>query len=289
MALVPLALTVGCEKQQSKEDIIAEYEASKLEQARVDKLEEELAQIRADQEGDAVAKEALIKAQEKMIQDAKQRAAQAVKEAEAAKAAPAPQPAPDVAQNEGRRGGPRSEEGGRRSATATVNIAKGTKLAVALPQELTTSTHETGASWSGTLAQPVSVDGSVVWAAGTSVGGVVSNSTPTGRLSTGEGALAIKLTSVGGASIDGGIYAVMVDSKGSRNAKVIGTTALLGAAIGALSKKTHQADAALGGAAAGAAVGTAVAAATSSTVVKIPAGTITFETPVDETVVVRNR
>jgi hypothetical protein len=287
LALVPLALTVGCEKKQSKEDIIAEYEASKLEEARVERLEQELADIKASQAEDSAAKEGLIKAQEKLIQDARQKAAQAAKAAEEAKAAPAPQPTPDVAQNEGKRGGPRSEEGGRRPASKV--IAQGTELAVTLSQELTTDTHEAGASWSGSLAQPVSVDGSVVWAAGTSVSGTVIQSAPTGRLSTGEGALAIKLTDVGGSSIDGGLYAVTVDSKGSRNAKVIGTTAALGAIIGAISKKSHQTDSALGGAAIGAAVGTAVAAGTANTVVRIPVGTITFEIPATETVVVRNR
>jgi len=113
---------------------------------------------------------------------------------------------------------------------------------------------------------------------------------PAGRLATGEGTLAIKLTEVGGSAIDGGIYVVTGDAKGARNAKVIGTTTALGALAGILSSKSNKGDHALGGAAIGAALGTALAAGTASTVIKIPAsGQVSFSLPSDERVVLRNR
>jgi hypothetical protein len=172
-----------------------------------------------------------------------------------------------------------------------ISIPKGTQLDVLLSQELSTDMHKVGDSWDGTLAKDITVDNTVIWKAGTRVTGLVNQSTPTGRLANGEGALAIKLTEVGGSSIDGGIFLVKGDAKGGRNTAVIGTSTALGALVGILSDKNNKSDHALGGAAIGAAVGTAVAAGTAKTVITISTanGTpIPFAVPADERIVSSN-
>jgi len=304
LALLPLALAVGCEKKQSKEEIIAEYEAQKAAEERVDKLQQELEDFKAQAAENAAAqqlKDEQQKVLEKQIQDAQQRAAEAQKLAKAAeegkKAAPAPQQvaaAPGGATNEsGRRDRPdrgeRGDQMGRRTAQNIV-IPRGTQLSVLLSEELSTEKQKAADSWEGSLANDVTIANAVVWKAGSPVRGIISQSTPAGRLANGDGVLAIRLTEINGVAIDGGIYAVQGDSKGSRNAKVIGTTTALGALVGILSNKKNQGDHALGGAAIGAAVGTAVAGATGSTVIKMPVGNaVQFSVPSDETVTLRNR
>ncbi|MDR2697926.1 MAG: hypothetical protein LBB40_05570 [Holophagales bacterium] len=293
LGLLPLALTLGCEKRQSEEEIIAKYEASKLEQERVDKLQQELDDLKDKQAADAVAQQVKEEHQaslEKQIQAARQKAEQAEKAAKEAKEATAPK-TENSRRGEGRgegrdgRGEGRDE---RRRPTVT-NVPRGTELVVSLSRAISTENAQAGASWDGQLTQDVAINNTVLWKAGTRVTGIVSQSTPTGRLANGEGALGIKLTEVGGSSIDGGIYLVTGDAKGGRNAKVIGTTAALGALVGILSNKKNQADHALGGAAIGAALGTAVAAGTGSTVITIPTtNPIKFVVPADERIVVNN-
>jgi len=308
LALLPLALAVGCEKKQSKEEIIAEYEAQKAAEERVDKLQQELEDFKAQAAENAAAqqmKDEQQKVLEKQIQEAQQRAAEAQKLAKAAqegkKAAPAPQQvaaAPGGATDEsesGRRDRPdRGDRGDRgdqgRRAAQNIVVPRGTQLSVLLSEELSTEKQKAGDPWEGSLANDVTIANAVVWKAGSPVRGIISQSTPAGRLANGDGVLAIRLTEINGVAIDGGIFAVQGDSKGSRNAKVIGTTTALGALVGILSNKKNQGDHALGGAAIGAAVGTAVAGATGSTVIKMPVGNaVQFSVPSDETVTLRNR
>jgi hypothetical protein len=291
--MVPLALTVGCDllkKQPSEEEIRAKIQAEQAEQAeqdRMTKLEEELAEMKEQQAAnDAAAKQAKdeqVAALEKQLAAQRQRAAQAAKEAEEAKAAQTAQQA----------GGPRrgrdTSGGGQQAARmSVVSVPQGTKVAVSISGTLSTDTHKVGDSWEGTLAQAVVADGATIWSAGARAAGVVSASTPAGRLANGQGTLAIKLTEVGGSAIDGGNYAVTGDSKGARNAKVIGTTAALGALAGYLSDKNNKKDHALVGAAAGAAAGTAIAAGSATTVITMT-GTVSFSLPTAERVTVRNR
>jgi hypothetical protein len=286
---LPLPLTVGCDllqKQQSKEDIIAEFEAKQAEDARVAKLESELAEMKDQQAADsaaaAQAKDEQLAALEKQLAAQRQRAAQAAKEAEEAKAA--------AQSNRPRRGEGAGGGGQQVARSSVVNVPQGTQVVVTLSGDLTTDTHKAGDSWGGTLAQSVAVDGATIWSAGARVAGVVSASTPAGRLANGQGTRAIQLTEVGGAAIDGGIFAVTGDAKGSRNAKVIGTTTALGALAGVLSSKSNKGDHALGGAAIGAALGTALAAGSATTVITIPASSpLTFQLPSNERVTLRNR
>jgi len=156
-----------------------------------------------------------------------------------------------------------------------VQVPQGTKFKVSLSGGMTTTSHHAGNSWSGQLAQDVVVDGRTVWGAGTRVSGVVSQSEPTGRLSNGKGILAIRLTNVGSTAVSGSTFSVKGEDKTERNAKVIATSAGLGAVAGILSSKNHRGDHALGGALIGAGVGTAVAAGTANTVITMP-GRVTF-------------
>ncbi|MCL1893323.1 MAG: hypothetical protein FWG02_03660 [Holophagaceae bacterium] len=284
LVLAPLAIIVGCDKKptQTREEIIAEYEAHKIEQEHYARLEKELADLKDQQAESAEAEQhklELMKAMQKQVDDQKKKmeaTEKAAKELEQTKQATPPP------KDEQQTDSPSRE----RNRPAPITVAKGTQLVVTLSKELTTDSHNTGDSWTGNLAQDVSVGDQVVWTAGTLVSGIVSQSTPTGRLANGEGVLAIKLNDIGGASIDGGIFVVTGDAKGARNAKVIGGTAALGALVGILSDKKNQTDHALGGAAIGAAVGTAVAAGTASTVIKIEsAKPVNFEVPADVRIV----
>jgi len=288
LGLMPLALTLGCEKKPSEEEIIAKYEASKAEQERVAKLEDELTELKEQQSAGQQAADDLAKqrqaALERQIQDARKRAEQAEKAAEDAKKGKQNTATDNPGDNS------RGERRGEKLRASVTNVPQGTRLVVSLSRELSTDTVTAGDSWEGQLTQDVTVNSTVLWRAGARVTGLVSQSAPTGRLANGEGALAIRLTEVGGSSIDGGIYLVQGDAKGGRNAKVIGTTAALGALVGVLSSRNNRNDHALGGAAIGAAVGTAVAAGTADTVLRIPASTpITFVLPAEERVVVNNR
>ncbi len=129
--------------------------------------------------------------------------------------------------------------------------------------------------------------GRTVWRAGTEVRGVVTQSVPAGRLSTGQGSLGIKATGLGLQDIDTPSYVIIGDLKGNRNAKFIGGGAALGALIGILSGNKNQGDHALGGAAIGAAVGTAAAAGSADTVITIPAARlITFSLTTQERVTI---
>jgi len=167
-------------------------------------------------------------------------------------------------------------------------VPGGTQLSVNMGAELATDRDQPGDPWSGTLTEDVVVGNVVAWAAGTPVSGVVAQSMPAGRLSSGNGGLGIRLTTVGRNEVEAGIFLVVGDKKGKRDAKYIGGTAALGALVGALTDKNHQGDHALGGALAGAAAGTALAAGTADTVIRIPAHhTVTFSLSAPEQVTLR--
>jgi hypothetical protein len=154
---------------------------------------------------------------------------------------------------------------------SSVEVPGGARITVRMGADLATDRDHPGDPWSGTLSEDVMVGNTVAWAAGTNVSGVVAQSTPAGRLTSGKGGLGIRLTTIGQNGVDAGTYMVVGDNMGKRDAKYIGGTAALGALVGLLTDKDHQGDHALGGAAAGAAAGTALAAATADTVIRIPA------------------
>jgi hypothetical protein len=246
-------------------------QAAQQEQSRVAELQQELADAKAGKAAggdDADTSKTLeanrIKALEKQLADAKARAAAKKKEAVQLAAA-------------------KSEV-----KTQSVTVPTDTAFSVKLAEGLSTDKQQSGDSWSGTLAEPVAVNGVTVWPAGTAVKGVVSQSVPAGRLSSGKGVLAIKVTAIGDNGVDSDTHAVTGSPRGERNAKFIGGGAALGALVGILSDKNNKNDHALGGAAIGAAAGTAVAAGSADTVIKIDAGApLAFHLAAPETVVVK--
>ncbi|HJU83667.1 MAG TPA: hypothetical protein VJ600_05620 [Holophagaceae bacterium] len=250
-ALLVAGLACSRESEAAKQAELA----AKSENDRVAQLEKELADMKAGKaagEGDAETTKQLsdnrIKSVERQLKDAKRRAE--AKKREAAQLA--------------------SQKDAK---VETVTVPAGTKFPVKLSRELATDKDQSGATWEGTLTEAVTVNGATVWPAGTAVSGVVTQSVPAGRLSSGKGVLAIKVTEIGSNGVDTDTHAVTGDPRGERNAKYIGGGAALGALVGLLSDKKHQGDHALGGAAIGAAAGTGVAAATADTVIRIKADT----------------
>ena len=253
-----LSLTVGCHRKINEAAQQAQ-EVAKTADDRVSQLEKELADLKAGKNDPQTADRETVehvskshqKALERQIAEAKQHAAEKHQEAAVVAAAPPPPkeaPKPIV-----------------------LEVPASTKLEVKLAKDLATDKEQPGDAWEGTLAAPISVNGQVVWPAGTPVHGVITQSTAAGRLSSGQGGLGIKLTVVGHNDVDSGVYLVTGTKRGERNAKFIGGTAALGALVGMLTDRKNQGDHALGGAAIGAAAGTALAAGTADTIIRIPA------------------
>jgi hypothetical protein len=261
--------TLACEKKLSPEALQAQETAQKAD-SRVAALEKELADLKAGKPGDADAEhvsKSHLKAIEKQLADAKRQADIKKKAAQELAAQPAPKEAPKP---------------------VIVEVPAGAKLEVKLAKDLSTETVQAGDGWEGTLAEDVAVDGKVAWPMGTEVRGVVSQSTPAGRLTSGNGGLGIKLTFVGKYDVESGVYLVSGTPRGERNAKYIGGAAALGALVGILSDKHNKNDHALGGAAIGAAAGTALAAGTADTVIKMPADkAVTFTLAAPEKVTLK--
>ena len=275
LTLLPFAaallLALAC-NQKSAAAIQAE-ETARAADAKVAQLEQQLADAKSGKPtgGDAETVKQLTKSQvkalERQVADAKRRAAASKQEAVSLAAAPAVKEAPKP---------------------VVVEVPVGTRLEVSLARELSTEKDQAGDPWEGTLASDVVQDGKLVWSAGSSARGVVTQSAAAGRLSNGKGALAIKLTEVAGVGLDTDTHVVVATARGERNAKFIGGGAALGALIGILGDKSNKNDHALGGAAIGAAAGTAVAAGTADTVIRIPSGKpISFSLTAPERVTLR--
>ena len=258
-SIIPLALilagTLACNRKS--EAVLQAEEAAKAAEAKVAQLEQQLTEAKTGkttgEDADTVQHltKSQVKALERQVSDAKKRAEVKKQEAVTLAQAPAAPEAPKP---------------------VVVDLPIGTKLEVSLARELTTDKDQAGDAWEGTLASDLLQDGRLIWSAGSSVRGVVTQSAAAGRLSNGQGALGIRLTEVAGIGIDADTHVVVATAKGERNAKYIGGGAALGALIGILSDKKNKNDHALGGAALGAAAGTAVAAGTADTVIRIPSG-----------------
>src|SRR5512133_52049 len=246
---------------------------AKAAEDRVAMLEQQVAEMKAgktrasgDQEAVNQVSMAHMRALDRQLADARERAAERRKDAATLASTP-------IAQQ------PR---------VTVVDVPSGTRLTVRMGAELATDRDQAGDPWTGTLAEDVVVGTTVAWPAGTTVSGVVAQSTPAGRVSSGNGGLGIRLTTVGRNGVDAGTYMVVGDTRGKRDAKFIGGTAALGALVGVLTDKNHQGDHALGGAAAGALAGTALAAGTADTVIRIPASQlVTFSLTTPEPVTVK--
>lgn len=154
----------------------------------------------------------------------------------------------------------------------TITIPADTVLEVRLVDAISTATVETGASFEGTLAAPISVNGVEAAAVGSSVTGKVTNAVSSGRLSK-PAALSLTLTSLtpkGGTevAITTSTWSAAGESHKKRNAEFIGGGAAAGALIGALAGGKKGA---LIGGAAGAGGGTGAAAYTGKKEIQLPA------------------
>ncbi len=266
-----LSVTLAC--SHKSEAALQAEEAAKTADAKVTQLEQQLAEAKS---GKAVGDDAdtvqhltrsQVKALERQLADAKKRAEAKKQEALTLDQAPAPREEPK---------------------SVVVEVPVGTKLEITLARELTTEKDQAGDAWEGSLTSDVVQDGKLVWSAGSPARGVVTESAAAGRLSSGQGALGIRLTEIAGVGIDADTHVVVATAKGERNAKYIGGGAALGALIGILADNKHKNDHALGGAALGAAAGTAVAAGTADTVIRITSGKpIAFSLTTPEKVTLR--
>jgi|SRR5579864_1815231 len=152
-----------------------------------------------------------------------------------------------------------------------VTIPAGTILTVRLGSTLSTKNSKAGDTFTGTIAEPVSVDGKTVIPSGADAAGTVTDSKGMGHFKGGA-LLSIVLNSV---SINGQSVPVETSAsehsekgKGKRSAVVIGGGAGLGALIGGLAGGGKGAAI---GAAAGAGAGTAGAAFTGNKDITLPA------------------
>jgi len=155
-----------------------------------------------------------------------------------------------------------------------VMIPESTMIKVKLIDSIDSDVHVTGTKFRALLAEPLRVDGKMVYEEGTAVTGVLDNVVESGRLKTpAELSFSlISITDANGNEIPIKTYTID-EKKGShtnRDAELIGGGALLGAIVGKLTKK--KGGTAIG-AAAGAAAGVATAAATGKKDIVHSAGT----------------
>jgi len=169
-------------------------------------------------------------------------------------------------------GGGGEEASGSKSSSAkkeaaaepvTVTIPAGTAIGIRLGSAINTGTAQNGESFEGTLAEAISVGGTVVASAGSSVQGKITNVVSSGRLKR-PAEISLVLTSLtvkGGkaVTITTSTWSMKGKSHAKRNVGMIGGGAGAGALIGGLAGGGKGAAI---GAAVGAGAGTAGAAAT---------------------------
>jgi hypothetical protein len=159
-------------------------------------------------------------------------------------------------------------------APHTVELSRGTVVAVRLERALSTVRNRAGDTFEATLDEPVVVNDKAALSRGTKFTGHVTTSTPSGRLK-GRAVLGITLDSF---TTDGQRYPITtsLDTRRSedhkkRNIEVIGGGSGIGALIGGLAGGGKGAAI---GAAVGAGAGTGAAAATGKKDIEVPAETL---------------
>ncbi len=171
--------------------------------------------------------------------------------------------------------------------TVSVTIPKGTPLAVAFAQELSSATATVGAPVSAELKNPVIVGDRVVFPAGSQVEGRVADVKPAkkGFKDTG-GAIAVSFDRIvapdgHGASIIAGLTKV-AEGSGKKKGAIIGGSAAGAAILGKMLGKDAAGAAIVGGA-----VGAAVAGSTKGKEAVLAAGeevTVALEQPAQATI-----
>src|ERR1700674_2589941 len=158
-------------------------------------------------------------------------------------------------------------------AQATSTVPQGTKISVVTDKSVSSKTAKAGQTVTGSVAQDVTSNGSVVIPKGSAAKLTVSSVQASGRLST-PAKLYLRLRTV---TVGGKTYTIATSSagrteggKGKRDAGFIGGGAAGGAIIGALAGGGKGAAI---GAGAGAGAGTAGAAATGKKEIEFPAET----------------
>ena len=159
--------------------------------------------------------------------------------------------------------GSKSSSAKKEAAAEPVTIPAGTAIGIRLGSAINTGTAQNGAGFEGTLAEAISVGGTVVASAGSSVQGKITNVVSSGRLKR-PAEISLVLTSLtvkGGkaVTITTSTWSMKGKSHAKRNAAMIGGGAGAGALIGGLAGGGKGAAI---GAAVGAGAGTAGAAAT---------------------------
>ena len=160
---------------------------------------------------------------------------------------------------------------GAATTASAATVPAGTHIVIRLGETISSKRNNSGDSFSGTVAQPVSVNGQEVIPKGATATGTVADAKPLGRFKGGA-VLRIVLNSV---NVNGKNYNVetaavtqALKGKGKRTAVAVGGGAGLGALIGGLAGGGKGAAI---GAAAGAGAGTAGAAFTGNKDIVLPA------------------
>lgn len=145
----------------------------------------------------------------------------------------------------------------QRRASAS-SLPAGTPVIVRINEHLSSETAHAGDTFTGSLAQPLVVNGRTKFSQGTAVTGRVIAAKPSGRLSD-PGVLELRLVSVGSSNISSRPFLIRGASHTKSNVAKIGGSTAAGAVIGAIAGGGKGAAI---GAGVGAGAGTATAAAT---------------------------
>ena len=191
-------------------------------------------------------------------------------------AAAAPTPAPANAAPGTRAA--TAKPGEKPAAAAVTTVPAGDHIVIRLGETLSSKKNNSGDAFSGTVAQPVTVNGATVIPQGAEVTGTVADAKALGKFKGGA-VLRVVLNQV---SVNGKNYRIQTEAvtkslkgKGKRSAVAIGGGAGLGALIGGLAGGGKGAAI---GAAAGAGAGTAGAAFTGNKDIVLPAeSTLSFK------------
>lgn len=169
-------------------------------------------------------------------------------------------------------------------AAPSATVAAGTDLGVTMTTALTSETATEGASWSGTLKDPLIVGNMVPFPAGSSVEGVVAGVKPAAK---GDRAfLLLRVERIDGKAIHASSDSMIAGSTRKRNVGAIAGGAAAGALIGKAMGGSGK-GALIGGILGGAAA-TGAVAASKGFQVEVPAGkVITFHVEHDTKVALR--
>ena len=169
------------------------------------------------------------------------------------------------------RGGEKAAGHTMKPAATAVTLPAGTVLTVRLGQAVGSKISQPGQSFTGTLAEPLEIDGKTIIPSGANATGTVVEAKPLGRFKGGA-VLQLKLTSI---SVNGSDRPIETSSvvrsekgKGKRTGVMVGGGAGLGALIGGLAGGGKGAAI---GAIAGAGAGGAGSAFTGNKEIVIPA------------------